>query len=242
VGSVIVTGVSGGLGLSIVEELLRSTSHEIVGIGRRRPRNFSSAISSEQAAKFSFVEFDLRQSEGIDELYKSELRQKGPLVSLINNAGESYDTLVVDSSYEPMDNMFRTNVFSAIFLSKYVLRDMLLHETKGSLVHITSVSAHTGNKGLSLYGATKGAMEAFSLGLSREYGGRGIRSNCIAAGFMETAMTQKLSDSARQRIYKRTSLGQPTSPESVAKTVNFLISSSASSITGATVRVDSGTI
>ncbi len=119
---------------------------------------------------------------------------------------------------------------------------MILHQQGGSIIHLSSISAHTGYKGLSMYAATKGALEAFSKNTAREWGTRGIRSNCVVAGFMETAMSAGLSDDQKARIYKRTSLKQATEVASVAKTISFLLTAGASSITGQAIVVDSGTI
>ena len=89
---------------------------------------------------------------------------------------------------------------------------------------------------------TKGALEAFSRNTAREWGVRGIRSNCIVAGFMETDMSSSLTEEQKNRIYKRTSLKRATDIDSVAEMVKFLLSGKASSITGQNVHVDSGTI
>jgi 3-oxoacyl-[acyl-carrier protein] reductase len=127
-------------------------------------------------------------------------------------------------------------------LTKYSLRNMLLHKTKGSIIHISSISVHTGYKGLSMYASTKGALEAFSKNIAREWGELGIRSNCIVSGFMETEMSSSLNHDQKNRIYNRTSLKKPVDISSVAETVSFLISDAASSITGQNINVDNGTI
>ena len=95
---------------------------------------------------------------------------------------------------------------------------------------------------LSMYASTKGALEAFSKNTAREWGEMGIRSNCVVCGFMETNMSNTLSSEQKNRIYKRTSLKKETSKESVAETINFLISDKSKSITGQNLFVDSGTI
>jgi 3-oxoacyl-[acyl-carrier protein] reductase len=119
---------------------------------------------------------------------------------------------------------------------------MIFNRTKGSVVHVSSISVHTGYKGLAMYAASKGALEAFSKNTAREWGDKQIRSNCLVAGFMETEMSGTLSDEQRNRIFKRTSLKVPTTLNSVAKTVCFLLSDGAESITGQSIHVDSGTI
>ena len=127
-------------------------------------------------------------------------------------------------------------------LKMTTLRNFILNKTNGSIVHISSISVHTGYKGLSMYASTKGAIEAFSKNTAREWGEMGIRSNCIVAGFMETDMSSTLTDSQRTRIYNRTSLKQETDKESVSDTIKFLISKNSKSITGQNIFVDSGTI
>ena len=138
--------------------------------------------------------------------------------------------------------MYAVNVFTPMMITKYAIRNMLLHHTQGSIVHISSISAHTGYKGLAMYASSKGALEAFSKDTAREWGELGIRSNVVVPGFMETSMSSTLTDEQKDRIYKRTSLKQPTCIRSVAETVSFILSDKAASITGQNIHVDSGTI
>ena len=119
---------------------------------------------------------------------------------------------------------------------------MLLHRVKGSIIHISSISTHTGYKGLAMYASTKGALEAFSKNTAREWGHLGIRSNVVVPGFMETEMNEKLPEAERKRIFSRTSLKEPACLRSVAETTLFLLSEQAASITGQNIVVDSGTI
>ena len=119
---------------------------------------------------------------------------------------------------------------------------MLLHKSIGSIIHISSISVHTGYKGLAMYAASKGALEAFSKNTAREWGETGIRSNCLVAGFMDTEMSSTLSSEQKDRIFKRTALKTATSLNSVANTIKFLLSNESASITGQNIFVDSGTI
>ena len=119
---------------------------------------------------------------------------------------------------------------------------MLLYQIQGSILHLSSISVHTGYKGLSMYASTKGSLEAFSKNTAREWGELGIRSNCLVAGFMETEMSSTLSTDQKNRIYKRTSMKRPVDVFSVAETIFFLISNEAKSITGQNIFVDNGTI
>jgi 3-oxoacyl-[acyl-carrier protein] reductase len=117
---------------------------------------------------------------------------------------------------------------------------MLLHSTRGSLVHLSSVSVQRGFRGLAMYAATKAAMEGFSKGVAREWGRMGIRSNCVVPGFMETDMSAELDERQREQVFRRTALGEATSVASVARTIRFLLSDEASSVTGTNIAVDAG--
>lgn len=239
--SVIVTGDSRGLGARIVGTLLDQEEYKIIGISRSHSEQ-TSHFGEEYPDRYDHINFDLAAPEKIEQLYQEELKQRGPIYGLVNNAAMGYDDLVTNVGIEDLQRVFSVNVLSPIMLSKFVLRDMMLNRTEGSVVHVSSVSTATGYKGLSMYGATKGALESFSLGVAREWGERGIRSNCVAPGFMNTDMTSTLDEDQKERIYDRTGLGKPTDEDDVAETVAFLLSESAKSITGEVIRVDSGTL
>jgi 3-oxoacyl-[acyl-carrier protein] reductase len=138
--------------------------------------------------------------------------------------------------------MYHTNVFSPFIITKFCIRNMIFNKVSGSIVHISSISVHTGYNGLAMYASTKGALEAFSKNTAREWGRKKVRSNCVVAGFMETNMSSSLDTEQKNRIYQRTSLKEPTKLESVSETIEFLLSEKSQSITGQNLHVDSGTI
>jgi 3-oxoacyl-[acyl-carrier protein] reductase len=186
---------------------------------------------------------DLSKTDNIRNLvFKEWIGLKTPLHGFVNNAAMAYDDIVTNLNVEPLEKMYTVNVFTPMMISKYVIRQMLLHHIKGSIVHLSSISVHTGYKGLAMYASTKGALEAFSKNTAREWGELGIRSNCLVSGFMETDMSAALTHDQKNRIYNRTSLKKATDVESVAETIAFLLSDKAKSITGQNIHVDSGTI
>jgi len=238
---IIITGDSGAVGIAIVSTLLEQTTHGIIGISRRLTQS-QEALLNRYPERYHHIPFDLQQSDKIAALYRDHIKPIGPIFGLVNNAAFAYDDIITNANIEPLTTMLSVNVVSPMMLTKYAIRDMLLYNITGSIVHITSVCAHTGYKGLSMYAATKGALESFSRTVAREWGARGIRSNCVAPGFMETDMSQGLQEEQRQRIYQRTSLKRETSIESVASTVLFLMQTESCSVTGAVIPVDNGTI
>jgi len=239
--TIVVTGDSRGLGNKICDKLLES-NFRVIGISRKISENILELEKKYRREQYIHINFDLSLTEDIKDLYLQQIKKEGPIYGLVNNAGIAYDEIATNAKLEPLEKMFKINVFSSIMLTKYVLRDMLLHGTKGSIVHISSVCAHTGYKGLSMYSATKAAIEAFSKTVAREFGSRKIRSNCVAPGFMETDMSKTLNSEQKDRIYLRTSLKEETNLESVSNTVKFLLSEESFSITGQVIHVDNGTI
>lgn len=237
---IILTGESRGVGLALLKGLLREGCF-VIGLSRSYPQE-AIKIREEFPNRYIHFEADLSLPQNIKQLYLEKIKPLGKLYGLINNAGLAYDDIVTNANLEKLDKMFKVNCYSPIMLTKYVIRDMLLNNTKGAIVNITSVSTATGYKGLSMYASTKGGLETFSKGVAREWGPKGIRSNCVAPGFMETEMSKSLSNEQKAKIYNRTSLKKQTDIESVVEATLFLLSEKASSITGTILRVDNGTI
>ncbi len=237
----LVTGCSRGVGLEICRVLLEQ-GHTVYGIARGFSNEFQQLQEQNQEHLF-FKSIDLSDSENVRKsIFKDFISNKLRLDGFINNAAMAYDDIITNLNLEKLKAMYAVNVFTPMMITKYAIRNMLLHHTQGSIVHISSISAHTGYKGLAMYASSKGALEAFSKDTAREWGELGIRSNVVVPGFMETSMSSTLTDEQKDRIYKRTSLKQPTSIRSVAETVSFILSDKAGSITGQNIHVDSGTI
>lgn len=237
----LVTGCSRGVGLEICKILLEE-GHRVFGIARSHSEDFKT-LENQYNELLHFKSVDLSDSENVRHLiFKEYISNDIVLDGYVNNAAIAYDDIITNLNLSKLKAMYAVNVFTPMMITKYVLRNMILHHTKGSIVHISSISAHTGYKGLAMYASSKGALEAFSKDTAREWGEKGIRSNVIVPGFMETAMSSSLSIEQKDRIYKRTSLKAATSPQSVAETTAFLLSSKACSITGQNIHVDNGTI
>lgn len=237
---VLLTGISRGLGLALATKLL-TKGYGVFGVSRSQTDDILTL--EKEFSNFHFLSFDLSNPEAIKNgLLKRKLMFDIPIQAFINNAAKAYDDIISNLNYQSLEDMFKVNVFSPLMITKFIIRNMLLHKTKGVIIHISSISVHTGYKGLSMYASTKGALEAFSKNTAREWGSKGIRSNVVVPGFMETAMSSTLSDAQKKTIANRTALKELTDIESVSNTVAFLISEEAKSITGQNIHVDSGTI
>lgn len=239
--NILVTGCSRGVGLEICRVLL-TEGHTVYGVARSYTSEFSE-LEKKYAEKIFFKSIDLSDAENAYKVvFKEFVHNRIQLHGYVNNAAMAYDDIITNLNLSKLEKMYAVNVFAPMMLTKYALRNMLLYHTKGCIVHISSISAHTGYKGLAMYASSKGALEAFSKDTAREWGGLGIRSNVVVPGFMETAMSSTLTEEQKDRIYKRTSLKEATSVISVAETVAFLLSDKAKSITGQNIHVDAGTI
>jgi len=239
--NILLTGASKGLGLKTTESLLKK-GWTVYAISRSKTENLTELLL-QYPDNLKWLQYDLADGENIRQtVFKDWIGFDTPIHGFVSNAALAYDDIITNLNLVSLEKMYHVNVFTPMMLTKFVLRQMLLHNIKGSIVHISSISVHTGYKGLSMYASTKGALEAFSKNTAREWGGKGIRSNCLVAGFMETEMSSTLSDNQKNRIYQRTSMKKPVDVNSVAETIQFLLSGESKSITGQNIHVDNGTI
>lgn len=239
--NILVTGCSRGVGLEICRVLLEQ-GNTVYGIARSCPGDFLN-LQKKYEGRLFFKSVDLSDCENVRKnIFKDFCGNNIVIDGYVNNAAVAYDDIVTNLNLDKLKAMYDVNVFAPMMMTKNVIRNMLLHKTKGSIVHISSISVHTGYKGLAMYASSKGALEAFSKDTAREWGPIGIRSNVVVPGFMATAMSATLTDVQRDKIYARTSLKSSTSIHSVAETVAFLLSDKAESITGQNIHVDNGTI
>ncbi len=238
--NVLLTGCSKGLGLATCRRLLENKCN-VYGISRTYTKDLEK-LKYEFGERLLHLQYDLGNSEQVKIKIFQEFIGKAPIHAYVNNAAVAYDDIITNLNLEPLQAMYHVNVFTPFVITKNVIRNMILNRLQGSIVHLSSVSVHTGYKGLAMYASTKGALEGFSKGTSREWGEKGIRSNCIVAGFMDTDMSATLSDDQKNRIYNRTALKKATTVESVAEMILFLVSSKSASVTGQNIFVDSGTL
>lgn len=238
--NILITGVSRGVGIEICKVLLER-GETIYGIARSYTEEFEE-LKNKYSQNLFFKSVDLYNTNDVKKIIFEDFIGKVPIHGFVNNAAIAYDDIITNLNILRLQQMYQINVFTPMVLTKYVIRNMLLYHTEGSIVHVSSISVHTGYKGLAMYASTKGALEAFSKNTAREWGERGIRSNVVVPGFMETSMSSALNNEQKERIYKRTSLKGPTNIHSVAQTIAFLLNKESISITGQNIHIDNGTI
>jgi 3-oxoacyl-[acyl-carrier protein] reductase len=234
---VIVTGSSKGLGLSICKRLLKE-NYKIVGISRTKSEEFI-ILENENEGRVFYEQYDFNDTKGIRDLVKSITKNYGEIYGLVNNAALGYDGVLGTMHEKQIEEMIRVNIQAPIILTKYVSRSMLL-KLRGRIINISSIIASTGFNGLSVYAATKAALNGFTKSLARELGKANITVNSIAPGYMETSMTVGLQGEKLEIIKRRTPLGRLTTVEDVAAGVAYLLSDEAKNITGTILTIDSG--
>jgi 3-oxoacyl-[acyl-carrier protein] reductase len=239
--NVIVTGGSRGLGLGISRKLA-SSGYRAIAVARKKNDELTTAMMEAEAAapgSFQFFPFDLANIEGIPDLVKSLRKDFGPIYGLVNNAGVSFEGVLATMPVSQIEQLVRVNTLSPMVLTKQVVRSMMA-DGCGRIVNMSSVTAFTGYSGLSAYGATKASIIGFSRSLAREVGRIGITVNSVAPGFIETDMTQALTEEQRQQIQRRSALKRLADVDDIANAVEFLLSDKAKNITGTVLTVDAG--
>ena len=234
--TVLVTGVSRGLGLAICDRLMRD-GYRVVGIGRQRSDAYR-ALVARYPRQGVFQRADLAEIDDIPSLARHVTHAHGPVWGLVNNAGIGNDGVLATMHQSEIDRVIRVNVLAPIVLTKYISRTMLARR-EGRIVNVSSIIASTGFSGLSVYAASKAGLEGFTRSLSRELGKRGITVNCVAPGYMETEMTQGLQGEKLEGIRRRAPLGLPL-PEDAAGAVAYLLGEDGGKVTGRIVTVDGG--
>jgi NAD(P)-dependent dehydrogenase (short-subunit alcohol dehydrogenase family) len=225
--SVLVTGGSRGIGLATAR-LLAQQGHRVAVTHR----------SGAPEGLFG-VECDVRSTEQVDAAFSAVEAEHGPVEVLVSNAGATDDQLLLRMSEESFTSVVDTNLTAAYRVAKRASRGMLKARW-GRLVFVSSVVGMSGAAGQANYAASKSGLIGFSRSLARELGSRGITSNVVSPGFVDTDMTAAVTEARADQIRASIPLGRTARPEEVASVIAFLASDASSYVTGALLPVDGG--
>ena len=234
--SALITGASGGIGAAIARALHKAGATVALHGTRLEPLE---ALAGELGERVHVTPADLGDAEALAALPKQALEAMGGLDILVNNAGITRDNLFMRMSDDEWDAVIAVNLGAAAQLSKAVLRGMMKARW-GRIIQITSVVGHTGNPGQGNYAAAKAGLVGMSKSLAAEVASRGVTVNCVAPGFIETAMTDKLNEEQKGRIMGAIPAGRMGTPEDVAGAVLYLATPEAAYVTGQTLHVNGG--
>ncbi|ABI63109.1 3-oxoacyl-[acyl-carrier-protein] reductase [Granulibacter bethesdensis] len=232
----LVTGASGGIGAAIARAL-HAQGASVVLSGTRRPALESLADSLGERAYI--VTADLSDPAAAEGLVAAAEEAAGPLHILVNNAGLTRDMLALRMKDEDWQTVLDVDLTAPFRLARAALKGMLRRRA-GRIIQISSVVGATGNAGQSNYAAAKAGLVGMSKALAQEAGSRGVTVNVVAPGFVETAMTDVLPETSREKLLHSIPLGRMGQPEDIASSVVYLASDEAGWVTGATLHVNGG--
>lgn len=232
----LVTGASGGIGHEIARVLAAAGASVALSGTRVEPLEALAAEIGEQARA---VPCNLAEPQEVEELIARAGKALGPIDILVNNAGVTRDGLAMRLGDDAWQTVIDINLTAAFRLCRAALRPMMKARW-GRIINISSVVAQTGNPGQVNYAAAKAGLVGLSKALAAEVASRGITVNCVAPGFVRTAMTDKLSDAQQQAILGAVPVGRMGTPGEIAAAVLYLASPEAAYVTGTTLHVNGG--
>ena len=231
----LITGATGGIGLAIVEVL--SKKFNLILVARNEKK--LDEISSKNSSVLKCMKCDLSDVNEIKVLTEKIIKDKINVDILVNNAGINNDSLFLRMNSDKWEDVIKTNLTSNFHLTNQISK-LMIKQRWGRIINITSVVGHTGNVGQANYSASKAGIIGMSKSIALELAKRNITVNCISPGFIESNMTNLLSENQKESILKKIPLESIGSPYDVAYCVNFLASEESRYITGETIHVNGG--
>lgn len=233
----LVTGASRGIGKAIALALANSG---ITVIGTATSESGAAAIT-DYLSEFGGrgIELNVNNKDNIDAVIKNIAETDGDVTILVNNAGITKDGLLMRMKEDDWDAVLDTNLKSVFLLVKAAIRGMTKAKF-GRIINVASVVGFMGNPGQVNYSAAKGGMIAMTKSMAKEFGSRNITANCVAPGFIQTDMTDKLPEEVKDSYIKNIPLGRFGQVEDIANAVKYLASDEAGYVTGSTIHVNGG--
>ena len=237
----IVTGASQGIGETIAVEMAKSGAN--VFCLARNKNALDSTINKiiSNGDKASAYSCDISDNEQFNNIVTDIFKEYGSIDILVNNAGITNDTLLMRMSDDQWDSVLHINLKGSFTCTRSVIKYMMKKKS-GRIINITSIVGLTGNAGQANYAASKAGLIGMTKSIAKEVASRGITANCVAPGWIETAMTEQLSDDVKNKFLSQIPTGKIGYPKDIANTVIFLASKEAEYITGQTITVDGGRI
>ncbi len=234
--SALVTGASGDIGRAIAEQLHRQGAAVALS-GTREARLAELAAALGERAHV--VPGDLADPAAANAIAAAAERAMGQVDILVNNAGLTRDNLALRMKDEDFEAVLQVNLVAGFRLARALMKGMMKRRW-GRIIGITSVVGFTGNPGQANYAASKAGMVGLSKSLAAELGGRGVTVNCVAPGFVASAMTDPLTQAQKERVTAMIPLGRMGQPGEIAAGVVFLASEEAGFVTGQTLHINGG--
>tara|TARA_B100000700_G_C15020665_1_gene845565 strand:- start:1174 stop:1917 length:744 start_codon:yes stop_codon:yes gene_type:complete len=232
----LVTGATGAIGGAITKKLLSLGANLIVtGTNKKKIDN----LQKELPKNCLGIVADLSKDDEIDNLYNQSIKKFNSIDILINNAGINKDALSIRMTRDQWNDVININLSSVFKLSQLVVKSMIKKKW-GRIIGISSIIGLGGNIGQINYAASKSGMIGLHKSLALEFASRSITVNCIAPGFIESPMTEELSNEQKELMLKRIPVGSIGKPNDIANCVAFLTDEKASFITGSTVNINGG--
>lgn len=238
--TVVVTGSTRGLGKAIAEKFAQSGANVVLN-GTSQTVFKTEEEFRQKGYSVKAVEGDISIPEKAQELINMAVKTYGTVDVLVNNAGVIRDKLMMKMSVEDWDTVLDINLKGAFLCTKAITK-LMMKKRQGCIINITSVVGVMGNAGQANYAASKAGMIGFTKSVAKELGAWGITCNAIAPGFIETDMSDQLSDEIKERYLAVIPLKRAGTPSEVADAVCFLASEKAKYITGQVIHIDGGMV
>jgi len=232
---IIITGATGGIGNELVKKFI-SLKGKVLATGTN---NEKLEKLKKEYPDIEILKFDISKHSEIENFIEDASSKIKGLDILVNNAGITIDNLSLRMKNEEWQKVIDINLSSTFFICKYGIKKMLKNKF-GRIINITSIVGHTGNIGQANYTASKAGMIAMSKSFALEYAKKNITINCVSPGFIQTAMTDKISDEIKKTLMARIPMNKLGNGEDISNSVAFLASDAASYITGETIHVNGG--
>jgi 3-oxoacyl-[acyl-carrier protein] reductase len=235
----VITGGSKGLGAGLIDAYL-DAGYSVETCSRTKTERVQAWEDDPVfAGRFHFDAVDVSDAAAAEEFVKAAAARWGQIDVLVNNAGVAREGVIALFADDALDQVVDLNLKGTIYVTRAASRVMLAKRS-GAIVNISSIIGLSGYRGLSVYGATKAALDGLTRALARELGSRGITVNSVAPGYLSTEMSHGLDDQQLGQITRRTPLGRLGEPSDVARAVLFLTDPANSYITGQVLVVDGG--